>query len=220
MAHCKDNGLYLRTLATGTELHTLKGHKSKVRQNELPPIQIANEIRVGGSSYAYVIQYSCNLMMVAGPFRGEYSIVANRIAFDVELKKQHDIHFGSLIYYYCRCSVLSFRSVCVSAHLLSGGIVWASDSVVNVSGPAPLDLPTCDMYESLFRCRIGPRRQKRKKKAITFRFVHQIFMCGAILFMVIPHVGLCLAFNTLYPLVHVSNDHINGMQTHSHKTEY
>lgn len=30
MAHCKDNGLYLRTLATGTELHALKGHKSKV----------------------------------------------------------------------------------------------------------------------------------------------------------------------------------------------
>ncbi|XP_055320250.1 protein qui-1 isoform X3 [Sitodiplosis mosellana] len=31
LAHCKDNGLYLRTLATGTELHSLKGHKSKVR---------------------------------------------------------------------------------------------------------------------------------------------------------------------------------------------
>lgn len=31
LAHCKDNGLYLRTLATGTELHCLKGHKSKVR---------------------------------------------------------------------------------------------------------------------------------------------------------------------------------------------
>lgn len=31
MAHCEDNGLYLRTLATGTELHTLKGHKSKIR---------------------------------------------------------------------------------------------------------------------------------------------------------------------------------------------
>lgn len=30
LAHCKDNGLYLRTLATGTELHSLKGHKSKV----------------------------------------------------------------------------------------------------------------------------------------------------------------------------------------------
>lgn len=33
LAHCKDNGLYLRTLATGTELHCLKGHKSKVRRN-------------------------------------------------------------------------------------------------------------------------------------------------------------------------------------------
>ncbi|XP_055839533.1 protein qui-1 isoform X2 [Episyrphus balteatus] len=31
LAHCEDNGLYLRTLATGTELHTLKGHKSKIR---------------------------------------------------------------------------------------------------------------------------------------------------------------------------------------------
>jgi WD40 repeat protein len=30
LAHCEDNGLYLRTLATGTELHALKGHKSKV----------------------------------------------------------------------------------------------------------------------------------------------------------------------------------------------
>lgn len=30
LAHCEDNGLYLRTLATGTELHQLKGHKSKV----------------------------------------------------------------------------------------------------------------------------------------------------------------------------------------------
>lgn len=32
LAHCKDNGLYLRTLATGTELHALKGHKSKVNK--------------------------------------------------------------------------------------------------------------------------------------------------------------------------------------------
>ncbi|KAL9915704.1 protein qui-1 isoform 2-T16 [Glossina fuscipes fuscipes] len=31
LAHCDDNGLYVRTLATGKELHTLKGHKSKVR---------------------------------------------------------------------------------------------------------------------------------------------------------------------------------------------
>ncbi|XP_037926913.1 NACHT domain- and WD repeat-containing protein 1 isoform X3 [Hermetia illucens] len=31
LGHCADNGLYLRTLATGTELHALKGHKSKVR---------------------------------------------------------------------------------------------------------------------------------------------------------------------------------------------
>lgn len=30
LGHCADNGLYLRTLATGTELHALKGHKSKV----------------------------------------------------------------------------------------------------------------------------------------------------------------------------------------------
>ncbi|XP_063698417.1 protein qui-1 isoform X2 [Culicoides brevitarsis] len=28
---CEDNGLYLRALTTGTELHALKGHKSKVR---------------------------------------------------------------------------------------------------------------------------------------------------------------------------------------------
>lgn len=34
LAHCKDNGLYLRTLATGTELHSLKGHKSKVMSKE------------------------------------------------------------------------------------------------------------------------------------------------------------------------------------------
>lgn len=27
---CEDNGLYLRALTTGTELHALKGHKSKV----------------------------------------------------------------------------------------------------------------------------------------------------------------------------------------------
>lgn len=33
LAHCEDNGLYLRTLATGTELHQLKGHKSKVNRN-------------------------------------------------------------------------------------------------------------------------------------------------------------------------------------------
>lgn len=32
LAHCEDNGLYLRTLATGTELHQLKGHKSKVNK--------------------------------------------------------------------------------------------------------------------------------------------------------------------------------------------
>jgi WD40 repeat protein len=31
LAHCEDNNLYLRTLATGTELHLLKGHKSKIR---------------------------------------------------------------------------------------------------------------------------------------------------------------------------------------------
>ncbi|XP_062708711.1 protein qui-1 [Aedes albopictus] len=31
LAYCEDNGLYLRALATGTELHALKGHKSKVR---------------------------------------------------------------------------------------------------------------------------------------------------------------------------------------------
>ncbi|XP_055702272.1 protein qui-1 [Phlebotomus papatasi] len=31
LALCEDNGLYLRALATGTELHSLKGHKSKVR---------------------------------------------------------------------------------------------------------------------------------------------------------------------------------------------
>ncbi|XP_055611687.1 protein qui-1 isoform X2 [Uranotaenia lowii] len=31
LAYCEDNGLYLRALATGTELHALKGHKSKIR---------------------------------------------------------------------------------------------------------------------------------------------------------------------------------------------
>lgn len=31
LAACEDNNLYLRTLATGTELHNLVGHKSKVR---------------------------------------------------------------------------------------------------------------------------------------------------------------------------------------------
>ncbi|XP_038117714.1 uncharacterized protein LOC6033549 isoform X2 [Culex quinquefasciatus] len=31
VAYCSDNGLYLRALATGTELHALKGHKTKVR---------------------------------------------------------------------------------------------------------------------------------------------------------------------------------------------
>ncbi|XP_055622084.1 protein qui-1 isoform X3 [Toxorhynchites rutilus septentrionalis] len=31
VAYCSDNGLYLRALATGTDLHALKGHKSKVR---------------------------------------------------------------------------------------------------------------------------------------------------------------------------------------------
>lgn len=31
LAACSDNNLYLRTLATGTELHSLVGHKSKVR---------------------------------------------------------------------------------------------------------------------------------------------------------------------------------------------
>uniref|UniRef100_A0A182SVY0 WD_REPEATS_REGION domain-containing protein n=1 Tax=Anopheles maculatus TaxID=74869 RepID=A0A182SVY0_9DIPT len=30
LVHCADNGLYLRSLTTGTELHALKGHKSKV----------------------------------------------------------------------------------------------------------------------------------------------------------------------------------------------
>lgn len=35
LAHCKDNGLYLRTLATGTELHSLKGHKSKVNDDTI-----------------------------------------------------------------------------------------------------------------------------------------------------------------------------------------
>lgn len=34
LAHCEDNGLYLRTLATGTELHQLKGHKSKVNKHK------------------------------------------------------------------------------------------------------------------------------------------------------------------------------------------
>lgn len=34
LAHCEDNGLYLRTLATGTELHQLKGHKSKVNKEK------------------------------------------------------------------------------------------------------------------------------------------------------------------------------------------
>lgn len=32
LAACSDNNLYLRTLATGTELHSLVGHKSKVFQ--------------------------------------------------------------------------------------------------------------------------------------------------------------------------------------------
>ncbi|XP_058836478.1 protein qui-1 [Topomyia yanbarensis] len=31
LAYCDDNGIYLRALATGTDLHALKGHKSKVR---------------------------------------------------------------------------------------------------------------------------------------------------------------------------------------------
>lgn len=34
LANCEDNGLYLRTLATGTELHQLKGHKSKVSETQ------------------------------------------------------------------------------------------------------------------------------------------------------------------------------------------
>lgn len=29
---CEDNQLYLHTLATGTEIHTLRGHKAKVRR--------------------------------------------------------------------------------------------------------------------------------------------------------------------------------------------
>uniref|UniRef100_A0A6B2E988 Putative conserved secreted protein n=1 Tax=Phlebotomus kandelakii TaxID=1109342 RepID=A0A6B2E988_9DIPT len=35
LALCEDNGLYLRALATGTELHSLKGHKSKVIEDIL-----------------------------------------------------------------------------------------------------------------------------------------------------------------------------------------
>lgn len=35
MALCEDNALYVRTLATGKELHTLKGHKSKVTRKEI-----------------------------------------------------------------------------------------------------------------------------------------------------------------------------------------
>ncbi|KAI8128861.1 putative WD repeat-containing protein [Lucilia cuprina] len=31
LAHCDDNSLYVRTLVTGKELHTLKGHKSRIR---------------------------------------------------------------------------------------------------------------------------------------------------------------------------------------------
>ncbi|EDS35482.1 conserved hypothetical protein [Culex quinquefasciatus] len=47
VAYCSDNGLYLRALATGTELHALKGHKTKpIRSdhNELSNIGPSNRI--------------------------------------------------------------------------------------------------------------------------------------------------------------------------------
>jgi len=31
VAACEDNQLYLRSLATGTEIHSLRGHKAEVR---------------------------------------------------------------------------------------------------------------------------------------------------------------------------------------------
>lgn len=49
--HCEGNGLFLRTLATGTELHALKGHKSKVGKvqyyvfDEFSIINLINKVR-------------------------------------------------------------------------------------------------------------------------------------------------------------------------------
>lgn len=114
-----------------------------------------------------------------------YFIVANcGIAFDVELKKatRHSFRLINLLLFLLLPLFVGSAlqiSVCVSAHLLSGGIVWASDSVFNVSGSAPLDPPTSDMYEGLFRRRIRPRRQKRKKTAKLLSVSSIKYLCVA-----------------------------------------
>jgi hypothetical protein len=51
LAACEDNQLYLRSLATGTEIHSLRGHKAEVRPLECNrkywflPSQSINEFR-------------------------------------------------------------------------------------------------------------------------------------------------------------------------------
>jgi hypothetical protein len=51
VAACEDNQLYLHSLATGTEIHSLRGHKAEVRacicnrRHSLLPSQLVNEYR-------------------------------------------------------------------------------------------------------------------------------------------------------------------------------
>lgn len=51
LAACEDNQLYLRSLATGTEIHSLRGHKAEVRARECNrgywflPSHLINEFR-------------------------------------------------------------------------------------------------------------------------------------------------------------------------------
>jgi uncharacterized protein YjhX (UPF0386 family) len=51
LAACEDNQLYLHSLATGTEIHSLRGHKAEVRpltcnrRHILLPSQLINEFR-------------------------------------------------------------------------------------------------------------------------------------------------------------------------------
>lgn len=75
LAHCEDNGLYLRTLATGTELHQLKGHKSKVNKYYLGSMNMAKRNIIFIPDATFYIWRILKCAKAIYHFKGRYQIL-------------------------------------------------------------------------------------------------------------------------------------------------
>uniref|UniRef100_A0A182UMK7 WD_REPEATS_REGION domain-containing protein n=1 Tax=Anopheles merus TaxID=30066 RepID=A0A182UMK7_ANOME len=99
LAHCADNGLYLRSLTTGTELHALKGHKSKLVDNSCLPIICLHN---SPASYIKLPTYSAPARDVedlrpAGPKRPARRLLKKEVSLDTYTWQKKYAHLTSSV---------------------------------------------------------------------------------------------------------------------------